>query len=274
MKKSLLILSALTFMFSFADAQQRVLVDFDNENQTPGACFGNSVAQGDFGCYSIIGNPDNNINTSDSVLQLIEPAEGETWMGMFIDITTGGDIDMTTGNTELCADVWSSTVTDFVFKLEKTDGTGGAVALHEGSTVAIATASQWQTVCYDFAGTPADGVVADRLAFFFNHGAIPATEQTYYADNFVQTFTTGTNNVLEAQAMNVFPNPATHNLFFESEGQSMTIVVFDMMGKEVIRHHEYTGNNIRVSDLSTGTYIATFINEATGVTSTAKFVRK
>ena len=272
MKQSLLIVLAVFFTFSFAEAQ-RVLADFETQTPAIGDCFGNG-SQGNT-CFSIVANPDaTGVNMSDSVGQYIEPAEGETWMGMFMDLTNlhNDMIVLSSGQTQLCADVWTATSVPFTFKLEKL-ANGGAIMDHEGGQIIPANTSQWETVCDDFAGTSFDGDTAHRLVIFFNIGAVPATNQTYYVDNITQMGVVNTTSINDLE-VGIFPNPATHNLHFRTDGQPLTIVVSDMMGREVARYHEYAQNNIRVSDYQSGTYVITFIDETTGGIATSKFVKK
>ena len=54
----------------------------------------------------------------------------------------------------------------------------------------------------------------------------------------------------------------------------MTIIVSDLAGREVIRQNSFTGNNIRVADLTEGLYVVTFIEESTGRFGSTKFAKK
>lgn len=268
MRKNLLFTLLLCGLSTFTFAQQRVLLDFDNEKQTFGTCFGTG-APDNSDCHTVIENPDKSgINTSDSVGTFIEPAAGETWMGMYFDIINGGDIDMTGAETTLCADVWVGTSVPFTFKLENT--TNGATP-YEGGQITPANTSQWETVCDDMA-TFAN--VADRLVLFFNIAAVPAAETTYYFDNVIHDGVTSVTGLIEEKGLEIFPNPTTHNLRFNADGTPMTIIVTDMMGREVLRHINFTDNNIRVSDFANGMYAITFIDETTGRMGSAKFVKR
>lgn len=269
MKKSLLLAFAVLFSAMSVNAQ-RVLLDFDSEVQTFVECFGNGDNQGAQGCYALIDNPDpSGINTSGKVGAFIEPAEGETWMGMFFDITNGGDIDLTAagGNSYLCADVWVQDLAPFTFKAELKDG-DATVAEYEGAQVMPSAAGEWVTVCDNMAPL---GNSANRLVFFFNIGEIPAAETTYYMDNVIQTNPTSVGGLIEEKGIAIYPNPATYNLFFNTDGEPMTVTVSDLTGRTMIQHNSYTENNIKVADLAAGMYVITFMEESTGRFGSMKF---
>lgn len=271
MKKLLLLAFASMFCMATVNAQ-RTLIDFDNESQSFVECFGNG-SQGLTGCLNEIDNPDaSGINTSGKVGEFIEPAEGETWMGLFFDVVNGGDVDLTaaTGNTFLCADIWTPTAVPFTFKVEKV--VDGTTALdYEGGQIMPSATSEWVSVCDDMASF---NEVANRLVFFFNIGALPATTTSYYFDNVIQMSTSNVDGLLEERGLAIYPNPATHNLLFTANGEPMDVVVSDLSGRELIRHNNYYGDNVRVSDLTPGMYVITFIERSTGRFGSAKFVKK
>lgn len=272
MKKTLLLAFALVFTTLSINAQ-RVLLDFDAEDQSFGECFGAGSLEG-AGCHNVIFNPDQSgLNTSDSVGVFIEPAEGETWMGMFFDITNGGDVDLTTatGNTQLCADVWVPSVVPFTFKVEQIDGGGMLVSDYEGGQIMPSAAGEWVTVCDDMATFNNN---ANRLVLFFNIAAIPAAQTEYYFDNVTQPGVTSVGGLIEEKGLKIFPNPATYNLFFNADGEPMTVTVTDLSGREVIRHNSFTGNNISVAHLNAGMYVVTFVEESTGRFGSTKFTKK
>jgi hypothetical protein len=268
MKKQLLFVFA--FVFSLASTQaQRVLLDFETESQSPGVCFGTGE-EDNTDCYSTIANPDaTGENTTANVLEFIEPAAGEPWMGMFFDIVNGGDMDLTVANgeTQLCADVWVPNSVPVTFKAEQKDG-DATTAEYEAPGVTPSATGAWTTVCADMA--PFNNT-ANRFVLFFNIGAVPAAPVTYYFDNLIQSGVSSVGGLIEAKGLKFYPNPATHNLFFNTDGEPMTVIVSDLSGREMIRHNSFTDNNIRISDLATGMYTITFVDEATGQYGTAKF---
>lgn len=270
MKKFVLLSFAVFCFVATSTAQQRVLIDFDAEQQQGVDCFGAGTLDGPISnCVTVVENPDKSgINQSDSVGAYLEPAQGETWMGVFYDVINGGDVDLVNGSSQLCADIWTATNVPFTFKVENpTTGT----TPYEGGQIFPANTSQWETVCDDMATF---GDVASRLVFFFNIGAVPAADQTYYFDNVIQGNPTSVQGLLEEKGLEVFPNPTTYNLLYNNtEAEAYTITVTNMMGQEMIRLNEFTGNSIRVADLTPGTYVVTFIEETTGRYGSAKFVK-
>lgn len=268
MKKQLLLVFA--FVFSLASTQaQRVLLDFETETQSPGVCFGTG-GDDNTDCYSTIANPDaTGVNTTANVMEFIEPAAGEPWMGMFFDITSGGDMDLTvaTGETQLCADVWVPTSVPVTFKVEQFENDMVARD-YEAPGVTPSATGTWTTVCSDMASF---NDTANRFVLFFNITAVPSTATTYYFDNLIQSGVSSVGGLIEAKGLKFYPNPATHNLFFNADGDPMTVIVSDLSGREMIRHNNFTDNNIRISDLASGMYTITFVDEATGQYGTAKF---
>jgi hypothetical protein len=268
MKKQLLFLFALVFSLASTQAQ-RVLLDFETESQSPGVCFGTG-GEDNTDCYSTIANPDpSGENTTANVLEFIEPAGGEPWMGMFFDITSGGDMDLTTatGETQLCADVWVPNAVGVTFKVEQSEN-DVPVREYEAPAVIPSTTGAWTTVCADMSAFNNTG---NRFVLFFNIGAVPANPVTYYFDNLIQSGVSSVGGLIEAKGLKFYPNPATHNLFFNADGEPMTVIVSDLSGREMIRYNNFTDNNIRVSDLTPGMYTITFVDEATGQYGTAKF---
>jgi len=265
----------MAFAFALASVNvnaQRVLIDFDNEQQSFGTCFGTGSPDGPE-CLDVIANPDaSGINTSDSIGVFIEPAAGEPWMGMFFDIVNGGDVDLTTasGNTELCIDVWVENAVPVSLKAEKVVD-GAAAVEFEAPGVTPSATSEWVTVCADMA-TFND--LANRFVLFFNIGEVPATETSYFFDNVVQPGVVSVGGLIEEKGLKIFPNPATYNLFFNTDGAAMSIVVSDVTGREMARYTNYTDNNISVSNLVPGMYVVTFIEEATGKFGSTKFWKK
>ena len=269
MKQSLLIVFALVFTFSFADAQ-RVLIDMEAAGDASTYITSFDVGAGGF---SVVANPDaSGINTSDSVGQFIEATDGQNWAGFFFDLDSGqAMVDLSNANKELCVDVWMGSG-DLSLKLERVEN-GGAVFDFEPAGVAPAAYSTWSTVCHDYAGTIADGEMVNRFVFLFNVLSLPAQDETHYFDNLRKPFSTSTKDLIKGEAVKVFPSPATFDLYFDTDGSPRTIIVSDLMGRQLDTYNGYTNNNIRVADYATGTYVITFIDEETGETASTKFVK-
>lgn len=266
MQKHLLVVVALVFSLASTQAQ-RVLLDFETESQAPGLCFGQD--SDDDTCYSVIANPDpTGENTSANVLEFIEPALGEPWMGMFFDIVNGGNMDFTTTETQLCADVWVPNAVPVTLKVEQVAGDDTVVADFEAPGVTPSVTGAWTTVCADMASF---NNTANRFVLFFNILAVPSTATTYYFDNLIKSGVSSVGGLIEAKGLKFYPNPATHDLFFNADGEPMTVIVSDLAGREMIRQNSFTGNSIRVSDLTPGMYTITFVDESTGQYGTAKF---
>ena len=258
---------------------QRVLVNHEDANQLiPGDAFGAGTLDGPVSnVVTTIENPDKSgINTTDSVSQFIEPAEGETWMGVFYDVDTAtyGPMVFAGDSSTLCADVWIPNNGGFVFKVEN-PGNGGFN--WEGPTIANTTTSAWEQVCQDFTGTPAENEVITRLVIFFNIGEIPAAATTYYFDNIQQPGASAFVNIEGFKFggyLKAYPNP-TSNVLRVAENLSAphTMIVSDLTGREVLRVENTMDGVLDVSNLTNGAYFVRAINNRTHVARTARFLK-
>lgn len=272
MKQTLLVIFSFLLVVATTNAQ-RTLIDFETVDVfVYGESFGNGS-----GGFSVVANPDMNINTSDSVGQFVEATDGEAWAGFYFDVNNQSHVTFSAGQTQLCADVWMTSSADaatLTFKVERIDAGGTLVKDLEPAPVSVSTTNAWTTVCQDYAGTTFDGDSTNRLVFLFNIGSTPTSPLNHYIDNVTQPNATSTDQLFKGELVKIFPNPATHNIFFDTDGTARTILVSDMMGRTIDTYNEFTGNNIRVADYAPGTYVMTFIDEKTGQTASAKFVKK
>jgi hypothetical protein len=273
MKKALLVVFSLCFIVATTDAQ-RTLLDFEGGNDLT---FFDNFNQGSGG-YSAIPNPDQNTtNPSDSVGQFIEAPDGDPWAGFFFQLNDGAaPIDLS-ASSELCVDVWVSEAATLTYKVEEFDNDAGMlVAAYEPPIpVDITATAEWTTVCQSFVGTPVENNTnINRLVYIFNITSTPAADLTHFFDNAVQPGVSSTNELFRGELLRVYPNPSTHNIFFDTDGSPRTILVSDMMGRNIARYDDFAGNNIRVSEFAPGTYIMTFVDEVTGQIASARFVKK
>jgi hypothetical protein len=272
MKKILLTIFTLCLVVFAANAQ-RTLVDFEGGGIFT---FTDQFNTGSGG-FAIIENPDpSGINQSDSTGQFIEAADGDPWAGFFMDSGEGVDsVDLATGQSEICIDVWMAQTGNLSLKVERVEGGGAVDAFEPNPGVEVNTTSEWTTVCQDYAGTSFENSYTNRLVFIFNLTSTPTADQTHFFDNVVQpNVTVNTTELFRGELVKIFPNPATYNIFFSTDGTPRTILVSDMMGRTIDSYEDFTGNNIRVSGYAPGTYIMTFVDEDSKESVSTKFVKK
>jgi len=273
MKKVLLAIFSMCLVVATTNAQ-RTLLDFEGgDNFTFFDNFGVNS-----GGYSKIANPDQNMtNPSDSVGQFIEAPDGEPWAGFFFTLNDGAAPVDLSESPELCLDVWVSEATTLTYKVEEYDEASSTliVAYEPPVPIDVTTTSAWTTVCQNYEGTPVENNTnINRLVYIFNIGSAPSSDLTHFFDNAVQPGVTNTTEQFRGELIRIFPNPSTHNVFFDTDGSPRTILISDMMGRNVATYNNFTDNNIRVSDYAPGTYIMTFVDESTGQTASARFIKK
>lgn len=275
MRKFLLLMALCAFGFSYTYGQ-RVLVNFENINQLiPGECFGTGGSDGPAigNCVNILENPDKTGNTSDSVASYIEPAAGETWMGVFFDVDTANysPLVFAGDSSQLCMDAWAPVAAGVTLKMEDP---GNSFFYEPPTPVAMTGTSAWETVCQDYAGTPADGVTITRVVVFFNIGSVPATETTYYWDNLEQMGATGIGGLKFGGFLKAYPNPVSNVLRIADDFTvPHTFVVSDLTGREILRKENTREGTLDVSSLMNGAYFLRAINQHTDEIRTTRFLK-
>ncbi len=276
MKNLLLLLVVTLFGTGFAFGQ-RVLVNFEETNQLiPGECFGTGGSDGPAigNCVNILANPDaTGVNVSDSVASYIEPAAGEPWMGVFFDVDTANSAPLffSGDSSSLCIDAWLPNNGGVVLKLENPGNNGFAF---EPPTIANTTTSAWEQICQDYAGTAGEGVDVTRVVVFFNIGAVPAAETTYYWDNLQQLGATSIGGLKFGGFIKAYPNPVTDVLRITEEiSVPHTFIVSDITGREVLRVANSLDGTLDVSNLMNGAYFLRAVNERTDEVRTTRFLK-
>ncbi|MEQ8703214.1 MAG: T9SS type A sorting domain-containing protein [Phaeodactylibacter sp.] len=268
MNKQLLLFMAFMLTASLGFSQ-KVLVDFEEGNLgfTP---FGADAWTGD-PLFSVIENPDKSgINPSDSIGQYLEPNEGEPWMGMFFNPEE--PVELTSGQTELCASVWVSEAATLTIKVENP-----ATGLNfEPPPIDVTTTGEWVQICQDFAGTAAEGETATVVVIFFNIGSVPAAPTPHFFDDIVQPgVMTSTGEVPIDQRIGIFPNPVRDQLNFDFNGTNpTTVMISDLTGKQVMKPTRVTSNSIDISNLIPGIYYVTLRDKNNEIISTKKMIKQ
>ncbi|MFK7926300.1 MAG: T9SS type A sorting domain-containing protein [Bacteroidia bacterium] len=276
MKNLLLLMVVSLFGTGFAFGQ-RVLVNFENVNQTiPGECFGTGGTDGPAigNCVNILANPDaTGLNVSDSVASFIEPAAGETWMGVFFDVDTANSAPLVFAgdSSTLCIDAWLPNNGGVVLKLENPgDGAFG----FEPANIANTATNTWEQICHDYAGTAAEARDITRVVVFFNIGEVPTAETTYYWDNLQQLGATSIGGLKFGGFIKAYPNPVTDVLRITDEFTvPHTFVVSDLTGREVLRVENSLDGTLDVSNLINGAYFLRAVNQRTEEIRTTRFLK-
>ncbi len=95
------------------------------------------------------------------------------------------------------------------------------------------------------------------------------TPAFFCIDNFEFDVITSVNEIAKNNAVKIYPNPSTENIYVNYEGDFSTIHIINLQGKTVLQS---TTKNIDISGLENGIYIAQIITE-NGVLN-SKFVKQ
>ncbi len=129
----------------------------------------------------IIDNPiKSGINTSDKVFSVCKGPGAQDWGGFWLETDTASvsTFDLSE-KTVFCIDVQQPRNGVVQFKIE-----GGPVdSIKTAIRMDYTGNGEWQQICYDFAGTPADGGQFKRIAIFPARDEKPDPEECYLIDN-------------------------------------------------------------------------------------------
>ncbi|MGB0838959.1 MAG: T9SS type A sorting domain-containing protein [Chitinophagales bacterium] len=146
-------LVALLFSFVMGNAQS-LPIDFETNITI------DNFVDFDGGTASIIENPQaNGINTSTTVAQIVRDG-GEVWAGSKIGLAN--NLDFTTLNS-LSMKVFVTTPVGTTIKFKLEDANGAATERDAQTTVS----NEWETLTWDFSGTPTN---FNQLVFMFDFG--------------------------------------------------------------------------------------------------------
>ncbi|MGK0315643.1 MAG: hypothetical protein ACI86M_001875 [Saprospiraceae bacterium] len=170
MKTLLLFIALLTSTFTFS---QSLPIDFEADVTT------SNFIDFDGGIASVIANPQlSGINTSPTVAQIIRDG-GQPWGGSKIELTN--NLDFSTLNS-ITMKVYSTAPIGTVikFKLESSSNS-------TERDMTTTTTNEWETLTWDFTGTPPD---LKSIVFMFDFGNVGdgSVNSTYLFDDIQQTF--------------------------------------------------------------------------------------
>lgn len=179
-------------------------------------------------------------------------------------IANTGTVDPTTSNlvNDLDVRVTKNNVTYYPWTLNPASPTVGAVRTSDNfrdnfEKIQVDNASGTYTITVSHKGTLNEGLQNFSLI-------ASGTQMNLDAEDFVAN----------ASALNIFPNPATNTLNFDTNNwnEISTISIIDITGKVINVKYNLNQNSIDVSDLQTGVYFVKFTSE--DKTITKKFIKK
>lgn len=99
--------------------------------------------------------------------------------------------------------------------------------------------------------------------------------QCAYADDDLSWFDNLTYNTLglsenNLQQLSIYPNPSSHSLYFKGLTTDFDVMVYDILGKEILNKHLEFDEALNVSELNSGVYILRLKDQNT----TFKFVKE
>lgn len=217
-------------------------------------------------------------NAGNMVTRSVKTAGAQLWAGTTMSTPAGFSsvIPFTVSNRKVYVSVWSPDAGIPVrLKVEVVGNPTQSCETQINTTVV-----GWQMMEFDF-NNEASGTAVFNPAFnfnmmsiFFNFGTDGATagEKTYYFDNASYGAALG-NLSFEAAKIAMYPNPATTSLSITAEDNINSILVFNLIGQEVMNMKvENKTTVINVSNLNEGIYLVKVISD--DKVSTSKFIKK
>lgn len=195
-------------------------------------------------------------DATNMVAQSLKSEGAETWAGTTVGGTTGfaTPIPFAEGSTTMTVAVWSPTVgTPVRLKVEDAGDPTKSVETEATTTVSEA----WETLEFDFSNE-AEGTAEidfsytyNKASIFFNFGS-NGTGLTYFWDDMYFYDPTGINNI-KVETLNVYPNPATDNIYIKNSEKLSELSIYSVNGKMVYNTNN-PSNTIDISNLTSGVY--------------------
>ena len=221
------------------------------------------------------------INTSATVGVFSEPADGEIFAGMAVNLQA--PIALPTNNKTMRLKVLMDQAALVVFKLEAgRDGAPGSGDVPNPATADnnYTTPGQWQELTFDYSALP-DNALYDRIALIMNFREVPATAKTYYFDDITigDANCPGANFIFEpvvVEKLSIMPNPANDRLTVQNaEGMEYFVIhnAYGQVVKRVPNNGQYNFN-IDLAGLTNGMYVLTGYNAQGQLMANAKFIKQ
>lgn len=251
----------------------------DAETAFKAQYFANSDLDGK--AVEIVDNPKKaGINTSAKVIKFDRRPGGTVFAGAFTDLPA--PMKWTNTKYVIRAKVLMDHIGNFSPKVEP--GPGGSGTAYEVSK-ANTKVNEWEEISVDFSGKITGTEKYYRLTFFIdlNLAAVPAggTSQVSYIDDFVigdggGCGTTGLFEIKTVEKLQVYPNPATDELFIRNMDKVKRIEITNMLGqqvKTVVFSSVFDIQTISLQGLTKGLYTVSAYDEK-GLIANSKFVKE
>ncbi len=195
-------------------------------------------------------------DATNMVAQSLKTEGAETWAGTTVGGTLGfaSPIPFTEGSTTMTVAVWSP-LSGIPVRLKVEDATDPTKSVETEATTSMSEA--WETLVFDFSNE-AEGTAEidfsytyNKASIFFNFGS-NGTGLTYFWDDMFFYDPTGINNS-KVESLNVYPNPATNNIYIANSEKLSEISIYSVNGKMVYNSNN-PSNTIDISNLTSGTY--------------------
>lgn len=209
----------------------------------------------------LVPDPNNVLNT---VSETVKDSTAQTWAGTTISTPAGlaNAIPFTASATEMTVWVWSPDA-GIPVRLKVEDHTNPTISVETEAMTTMAGA--WETLVFDFSNEAAGTATInfantyDMASIFFNFGTDGATAgaKTYYFDN-VMFGLPASVDAAAIGGLKYYPNPVNQQLRVEAEMTLENVMVYDMMGREILRFAPDTEMaQLDLSTLDAGVYMVT-----------------
>lgn len=227
--------------------------------------------------FSIIANPNKSgINTSDNVGFFFESSDAtQNFAGMFAD--PAAPMTLPVDNKTIRMKVWMDAAANVAVKLER-----GIDTPNSGDVFAdYTTPGEWQELTWDYSAVIEDKALHERLTLIFNFDGIPTEDKTYYFDDIVIgdeqcNIVNGIFTPVKVEELQISPNPAIDQLQVAYTSDVHTLIIHDMVGRQMGRAQLNGQDNINldISTLERGIYLLTAYNRKGELVANARFVKQ
>jgi hypothetical protein len=228
--------------------------------------FGYSVQPTTDGGYIVAGYTYGTSGNDKYVYLLKTAANGDTlWTKTFGGATgdaRGYSVQQTTdGGYIISGNTNNFGAGNYDFYLIKTDSNGNSGCFQSGSSTIITTAATITTYPLTILTNPATSA------------AIPATKVGSGSTVTTLCTSVGINELITNNSFSISPNPFTASIFISSINQKAAFILYDLMGKEVIRMATFDGETtLNTEQLADGIYFYEFRSNK-GTLKTGKVVK-
>lgn len=226
----------------------------------------------------VVANPNpSGVNTSASVAKMTTLSTGAPWAGTESQHGTLWEWELDGTTTTITIDVYKTEISDVVVKM--VNASGGTIFQTAGQPNTVTNA--WETLSWDISGHVGSGENhnVDQIVVFLDWQDPRATDNVIYFDNIswegLKTANAPTLGVSKVETIQfkVYPNPTSDNWIINSNSKIESIILIDLLGKEVVRLSPNSNNTtVNTTGIKSGIYFAQ-IKTPTSINS-IKLVKK